>query len=386
MKSFINHSNSPALRFESLDLKGNYFYTVVARSTYDLIIHDDEPNAELNFSENQSDLCYTDVTHHAMAGGYVKFESDLAPCKPALDIVLNATAYAPMNEPHDSFIASLSVNTKSIHLRVFGPRFWKRKLSRWFLSEPQPTCSVGLTYDKAFGGCYEIDGQHFISSYNPAGCGWYPYSYLKKIKEDFLPAPQIEFLDKPVVSISQEMEAAGFGFYGKGWKGRIELAGTWDDRWKNEKFPALPDDFNFSYWNGAHPCMQYELPKPGTSLTFKLNNLRPMHSQNESEIQFVIPYEFFFIANHYSNDLINTKDCYMDTIVIDLNENKIYVTYRIHFSKIKELTSTELFHLNSDECDFFCKRAMFLSQLKEADEFILLPPSLKMKIAEGYYG
>ncbi|MCW5187548.1 DUF2169 domain-containing protein [Burkholderia cenocepacia] len=70
------------------------------------------------------------------------------------------------------------------------------------------------------------------------------------------------------------LHPAGVGIVGKAWKSRRELAGTYDDQWLAERHPGLPDDFQFRYWNGAHPQMQ--VPHLKGDETIVLTNLVPV--------------------------------------------------------------------------------------------------------------
>ena len=41
-----------------------------------------------------------------------------------------------------------------------------------------------------------------------------------------------------------------------GWMPRRGFLGTYDDKWRKERSPDLPEDFRFEYYNGAHPDLQ----------------------------------------------------------------------------------------------------------------------------------
>ena len=43
----------------------------------------------------------------------------------------------------------------------------------------------------------------------------------------------------------------GLGAVGRWWQPRLALAGTYDDSWKQTRWPGLPEDFDFGYWNCA---------------------------------------------------------------------------------------------------------------------------------------
>ncbi|WP_337030517.1 DUF2169 family type VI secretion system accessory protein [Pantoea agglomerans] len=386
MKDFINHTFFPALRFESIDLKGELFYTVSTHVSYDLLLIDNQKKTEVSLSKTKNDFFYIDNLFSAPQEKFVKFESDLAPFKPALDVVINGIAYPPTPCPVQHFNAAVSINGKLVEIKVTGPRHWEKTLFGWALSSPEYIKELEISYDKAFGGHHEIDEEYHYSSFNPFGCGWYPEAYLKKFRGRHLPAHQIEFVDQTINSISEEQIPAGYGFFGKGWRGRLEYAGTWDDKWKHEKQPGLPDDFSFRYWCGAHPRLINKLPTIGKITEIKLFNFRSVENQSESEIAISIPYELIFIANNYIGGVTETKDCILDTIVIDLPSNKVHVTYRIIFPKVNSLTSTELFFLNESESNFFLQKSIELANTVNNSNYILLPPSIRKKLTRKNHG
>jgi hypothetical protein len=54
-----------------------------------------------------------------------------------------------------------------------------------------------------------------------------------------------------------------FGPYGRGWPGRIEFGGTYDQNWIDNIFPFLPPDFDERYFQMSPPDQQIEHPKGG---------------------------------------------------------------------------------------------------------------------------
>ena len=45
----------------------------------------------------------------------------------------------------------------------------------------------------------------------------------------------------------------GFGFFPKQYPPRSGFAGTYDERWKRERFPFLPSDFDYRFFQAAYP-------------------------------------------------------------------------------------------------------------------------------------
>ena len=51
----------------------------------------------------------------------------------------------------------------------------------------------------------------------------------------------------------QNVLAAAFGPVGRHWEPRVRYAGTYDDRWTEDRMPLLPKDFDDRFHNAAPP-------------------------------------------------------------------------------------------------------------------------------------
>ncbi|MCA8017961.1 DUF2169 family type VI secretion system accessory protein [Burkholderia metallica] len=218
-------------------------------------------------------------------------------------------------------------------LSVTGPRYFARRsmLGRsmnrlvkiallgivrpadWCLTPPEPIAALPMRYEYAWGGQCRVDAQdpaakrvpkasrlddkqqgahpdqvnvpvaHTACEDNPVGLGFAERWFLTATKLQKLAAPQIEASSEPISihawlassngQAQPSLHPAGFGIVGKAWRSRRALAGTYDDQWLAERHPGLPDDFEFRYWNGAHPLMQ--VPHLKGNETIVLTNLVP---------------------------------------------------------------------------------------------------------------
>ncbi|MFJ7886444.1 DUF2169 domain-containing protein, partial [Pseudomonas sp. NPDC096917] len=117
-------------------------------------------------------------------------------------------------------------------LRFTGPRQFKHSLfGGWQLTEPQPTLSVPLHWEYAFGGNSVVrnpehplqpDSPEYLLNEvcysNPLGCGW-----IEKRQEALgfkldaplreRPAPQIEAPDSPVLHLDRAKHPEGGGWH-----------------------------------------------------------------------------------------------------------------------------------------------------------------------------
>lgn len=101
---FINSSDAAAIYFPHRDQHGVWQWIVVIRITASIQADGSltpiTPQPSVNFAE----VAYGDVLRTPL-----KYESDIAPIKPKVDLVINANAYSPGNIPVKRFAVSLTV-------------------------------------------------------------------------------------------------------------------------------------------------------------------------------------------------------------------------------------------------------------------------------------
>lgn len=270
----------PALAFASRDVQNNSFVTAVMRITYDI-----QDDGRLEFAATPTPLVMSDRYFGEINRSSVREESDLAPFKPRCDLIVVGDAQAPEGRPATEWKVGLRFAEHRKLLRVTGPREWRNgRLSGWALSDPEPVTKVPLRYEYAWGGENRIEDEKGLAEAarrraageeasdpkplylaacqsNPVGRGFATPEYLDRAEPRGLAAAQIEDPEQPVRRFGEALPAQGLGVIGRAWLPRRSLTGTTDEKWKNERWPGLPEDFDFGYWNGAHPDLQIPYPR-----------------------------------------------------------------------------------------------------------------------------
>ncbi|MCW0322149.1 DUF2169 family type VI secretion system accessory protein [Pantoea dispersa] len=373
MENFVNYSAFPAQLFESIDQHDHGFSVLVTRVSYDLDIH----SGQLTLCEDQGELVEQDEYYDEPGRSSVRFESDLAPYKPRLDVIINGSAHAPEGKPARHFTVGARIGDFTRLLNVYGPREWRKMVASWQLSEAKAITALELRYEHAQGGMFRLEhGDEIASATNSVGVGWLPARAQKQLKLQRIAAPQFELLPQPIKNIDDETLPAGFGFYGRGWKPRIGFAGTYDEAWKQQRHPFLPQDFRFDYWCGAHPWMQFPLPKPLSHIPVTLKNLISQQDKPGQEISFSVPVEtlFAFVTTQLGAGV--SYDLQLDTLVINLPDRKVHCTYRTVFSELLEAAVTELRFITARERKAIVQKAQQQITDTNDDSFTPLPPSL----------
>lgn len=233
------------------DVAGRDVLVVVLKATYNY-----SPDGVLSVAEQQVPIVFADEPYGEPGASSVRYESDLALRKVGADVVLIGNAHAPAGATVSELDVSVSVGSVQRSLRVFGDRYWRRTLGFPSISAPKPFEQMPLTYERAFGGrdCSAEDpAYHEQESRNPVGVGLIAAKSGQPLEG--VPLPNIEDAQDLIRNPQDRPAPAGVGFLGRHWQPRVGFAGTYDDAWKVERAPLLPDDFDDRYFNGAHPSL-----------------------------------------------------------------------------------------------------------------------------------
>lgn len=358
---FHNLTPFPALAYEGIDQLDQEFHVIAMRATFGII-----PDSELQPADDQQALAVADEYFGEMNKSSVKQESDLAQYKPKCDVIVVGSAHAPEAKPAARFEACIRISgsvSLEKKLTIHGPRFWEKSNTGWILTEPAPLTSLPLQYEYAFGGECRInkddpaaqrvkpefhltpeqlqqhpDGAekapvaHTAYELNPVGIGYTEQWYLEATQAEHISAPQIESPDDPIREFGKQYEPQGFGVITKAWLPRRQLAGTADDAFaQSEKW--LPEDFDFAFWNGAHPDLQIPWLKGGECI--ELMNLFPVNTKGMKAdkdgnqiVRIIIPEAKPYLFVKLEDGGIVPADLKIDTVLIDTEDNTVSLTYR----------------------------------------------------------
>lgn len=310
-----NHTPFPMLCFEGRGIHDEPFDTVVTRLTFELGSH-----RVLRLSQDQPPLAFRDEWNGEVARSSVRAESDLAPSKPSADVVVAGSARAPGGVAARSWPVRVKVGAVEKTLRVTGPRAWVRGANGYALSEPEGCTEVALRYENAFGGAAREGDQTREFEGNPWGVGY--VSSVRDERRERIDAPRIEDPRDPVTEFGKTYRPEGFGVWGRTWAPRLERAGTFDESWLRERWPVLPPDFDFAYWNCAHP----DLIAPTLFLgdeAIELDGVDPAGPRRH----WLPGHEVFLLAGD-DDDECGAWPMRVDTVLIDLDRAKVSLVYR----------------------------------------------------------
>ncbi|MEZ3139530.1 MULTISPECIES: DUF2169 domain-containing protein [unclassified Citrobacter] len=369
---FRNLTPFSVMEYAMEDIHGVRYHVIAMKTGFRIVPDDDGQWRPLLMEYPTLPLCLEDKFFGEMNISPVRQESDLAPLKPACDILVNGTAYTPDGIAVPEMKAGVLIRAPSGNvildkrLRITGQRFYQHQAltGQWYETEPEPFTSLPLNYHYAFGGECRVEancdyadripkayrltetqrsghpGQdnlplaHTVCPVNPLGLGYMTSWYLRASKVQQVEAPRIIATDTPFtlahfIDVSgdnadwsaPEYQPAGFGATGRTWLPRLPLAGTYNQEWLENRHPGLPEDFDFRYWNAAPHDQQIPFPRPGTTLT--LSGLHP-----DGDITFTLPASQAGILLRMDSGECIPQMMWTDTLLIDTDALTVEQTWR----------------------------------------------------------
>jgi hypothetical protein len=326
-------------------------------------------------------------------------ESDLAPFKPRCDVIVNANAHAPGAVASRRWTIRIQLHSRMLAdyqqkrlgrpangpaelldktLNVCGPRSIRHGLLGWSLDEPRLATEVAVAYEHAFGGTCRVDNPRHADDSdapetllneacysNPIGCGWIDERYIGALRRarhpvpSTMPGPQIEYPDLPIRTpallrqptgphTSEQMaklaaaypeRTAGLGCVGRAWTPRIQHAGSYNATWLAERWPHLPKDFQFDYWNGAPADQQIAFPPPDTA--FVLQHLCSPEHAPTGQIRFALPGHRVYAMVRPARARALPLPFRIDTLIVDARAMTLSVLWRFSLPKAMRVAAID---------------------------------------------
>jgi hypothetical protein len=229
-----NRTSYKVGRIWGRDKDGVHEWIVAVKGTFDI-----KPDESLTLADEHVEPLLLPEYNGEPGVSSLRYDADLVAAKPTTDVVVNGTAYAPKGRPSTDFSVSLRVGRVHKVIRVVGNRRWKRGLFGLKPSAAEPITELPINYERAYGGYDQTDPDpkmQRIDSRNPVGCGVVARSKNRLGKA----LPNFEYSRGKL----EKAGPAGFGALDSHWSPRRELAGTYDEAWRQNRFPLLPADWD----------------------------------------------------------------------------------------------------------------------------------------------
>jgi len=227
------------------DKNGAEVWVVAVKATW--TIH---PDGSTKLAKEQVEVYRVPLYRGEPGKSSLLSEADLVHTKPVTDIILHGHAYAPSGTLATQVDVTLRLGTVQKTLRVFGDRYWGEAFLGPGITDPEPFEKMPVTYERAFGGTDQIDDnpkKHGWERRNPVGTGF-------ATKAEHLAGHLVPNVEDPhdlIGGWKDRPQPAGFGPIARDWSPRVELAGTYDQKWVDERLPLLPLDFDDRFYQSA---------------------------------------------------------------------------------------------------------------------------------------
>jgi len=133
--------------------------------------------------------------------------------------------------------------------------------------------------------------------------------------------PQLLAVEDVQPEFGRPLRVQGVGPTGKTWLPRIDLAGTYDEPWQAGRWPKLPEDFDFGFWNCAPPDLQ--IPYPAGDEKIELYNLTP-----QGRLEFRLPGYRPLVLVRYRNGEVKEARANLDTLFIAPDDRRVSLVWR----------------------------------------------------------
>ena len=162
--------------------------------------------------------------------------------KPRAEVLAAGKCFAPDAVARQAAQVSVAVGNVRKTLDVFGDRQWRTSGGAAVgVGDPKPFTEMPLTWERAFGGAGDPR--------NPKGMGMPPAAPGVAP----IPLPNVQYHGQLMGSPQDRPEPASFLPWDVMHPVRQKKAGTYDDTWKNDRWPYYPDDLNPEFFLGSPP-------------------------------------------------------------------------------------------------------------------------------------
>lgn len=199
-----------------------------------------------------------DVPHRAPEGGVraasLRYASDFAPTKRKADVLLVGHAHAKAPGATVARVELGLGRALRAAIAVVGDREWRDGVP----SEPRRFTTLPLTFERAFGGPGYAANPHGLGVVNGITGGR---------------LPNLEHPARPLRYPADRPPPRCFAPMAETTRAASVRMGTYDAAWQTERWPYFPRDFDFAYFNVAHPELQ--IPFPRGDEEFSLAGVHP---------------------------------------------------------------------------------------------------------------
>lgn len=303
------------------DRDGTEIWLVAVKATFEL-----QADLSLKVADEQFPVLLGPLHRGDAASSSLLFDGDLPRTKVATDVVLRAQAHAPGGVAMGELDVGFAIAGRAKVLKVFGDRVWEGRHA----TRPVPFVSMPIVYERAYGG---VDRRAAAKTAAPAEPGTTPpCDERNPVGQGFSahgdaldgrPLPNIEDPDHLIRHWSDRPSPVGFGPLCSHWLERRRFAGTYDQRWEQERLPLLPDDFDDRHYQCAPADQQHRgFLRGGEPVS--LLNLTPGGGQ----VRFALPRMFLGMETFFTHGARQVHaPPRLHTVILEPDERRVSLVW-----------------------------------------------------------
>jgi hypothetical protein len=273
----------------------------------------------LSVAEAQVPVVVAPLHYAEPATTSIRIPGDVSLQKPATDVVLVGSAWAPGGRPTWQMDVSLACGPVGKTLRVSGDRVWRSGAAGTSVSWVEPFERMPLVWERAFGGTDETEKGPVAEPRNPVGRGFRARDSVKAL--DGMPLPNVEDPGVPITGWRDAPPPAGFAPVAAHWQPRASYAGTYDAAWEKNRAPYLPADFDARFFQVAPAG----LVAPGYLTGGELVDLRGVTPTGT--LRFLLPTVRLRVTYRLDSGE-EQRTPVLDTVVLEPDANRMMLVWR----------------------------------------------------------
>ena len=320
MELFIGSTYVVAELTTAIDKTGREHLLIVAKGTWAIPTKSLYPRPI-----KATPLQYADIHVGEPGLSAPLYESDFVLKKNRCDVIFNAKAHAPDNQPVRELKVAYRIGAHINTMNVVGKRIWQKSLLDYEPSKPEPFTEMPLHYGMAYGGSCAASSKQpdLLDTFetNPIGMG---YAGRKGDADiEGLPVACLERIDQAITRPDGKYEPIALSPIARHWLPRRQYSGTYDDAWKKNVFPFLPEDFDERFNQCAPEERQIDFPKGGEEVVM-INMMK-----GRPDVRFKLPrFDKLPVRILMRDYTVEHPPIVVDTLYFEPDENRFSAIWR----------------------------------------------------------
>lgn len=316
MWDFTNETPFAADRSFLRDRDGAEVLVIAVKATFSIA-----PDGGTRVADEQVELDHSPTYEGEPGASSLRNETDFVLSKSATDVLVRGHAYAARGEPTIAVEARLRAGPVDKRIWVVGDRVWEKNIGGLSATAPEPFVRMPVVYERAFGGGAprrEHEGADLPrDGRNPVGTGF----AVSRAGAVGMRMPNLEDPERRISSWRQRPAPVGLGPIDRSWSPRVELGGTYDERWRRERLPLVPLDFDPRFDQHA-PADQQVAGHLRGGEPFELANLTP-----DRRLAFTLPEVPLRVASHVGGRTVR-HEARLYTVLVEPDERRVILVFQ----------------------------------------------------------